>query len=187
MPSTFVVAYWQTSDRAFQQHERYLLQHFNPFDSQTLLKIDQFSQEQRVWCAVSCVLYSYSTDSSYSGWLLMCTCEKEKNTWEKKKGRSTDSTTIHMRVSKHPILGLFSKKIIGQGVHLCCVFLCRRKPNRFEEVCCCRLQVSLNQIHQLIDFKEGEKYTLTALGSSTTKSTPHWRRIGQSCRCYHRE
>ena len=57
------------SDRAFRQHKRYLLEHLNPFDGQTVLKSDPLILREQV----SGVVIQQKgqpdiIDRSYSGW-----------------------------------------------------------------------------------------------------------------------
>lgn len=84
----------------------------------------RFAVIQREWQADT-------TDGSYSG---RCVWERET---ERGRGRSTDSMAIHTRASKQTLHHWHvSQNIIWQRVHFSCIFLCPRKPNRLEEVCC---------------------------------------------------
>lgn len=79
-----------------------------------------------------------TTNGSYSGrcvWKRESEREKERG-WGG-GGRSTDSMAIHSRESKQTLHHWHvSQNIIWQRVHFGCIFLCTRKPNRLEEVCC---------------------------------------------------
>lgn len=103
-------------DRALRQHKRYLLEHLNPFDGQTVLKSDPLTLREQVYGGYSlvyCVVIQEKgqpdiTDRSYSGWHL-CVWETEG---EADRQIDSEDDNTHERVSErgpHCILGLFSR------------------------------------------------------------------------------